>query len=144
MADLGDGDLESLSTTTGWPIQTTEAFNRRQFVPGLGRDTEAVGAAFAAPLGVPVGPYAAGETLVLMQISERTEADAQLFDVMKSQLRAQMEAQLAQSRAIAWIEAIRDEAIVVDHRDRLNQSADQVAIPPLIYNPDPWLAATLA
>jgi peptidyl-prolyl cis-trans isomerase D len=132
MADLGDGDLESLAATTGWPIQTTEAFNRRQFVPGLGRDTEAVGAAFAAPLGVPVGPYAAGEALVLIQISERTEADAQLFDVMKTQLRAQMEAQLAQSRAIAWIEAIRDDAIVVDHRDRLNQSADQVALPPLI------------
>ncbi|TFG65562.1 MAG: hypothetical protein E4H28_03955 [Gemmatimonadales bacterium] len=132
MAELGDGDLESLAAATGWPLQTTGAFGRRQFVPGLGRDTEAVGAAFAAPIGVPAGPFSAGETLVVLQPAERTEADAQLFDVMKNQLRAQMEAQLSQRRAIAWIEAIREDALVVDHRDLLNQDANQVAAPPLI------------
>jgi len=132
VAELGDGDLQSLAAATGWSLQTTEAFRRRQFVPGLGRDTEAVGAAFAAPIGVPVGPYPAGEVLVVLQLAERTEADAQLFDVLKNQLRAQMESQLVQRRAVAWIEAIRQSAIVVDHRDRLNQNANQVAIPPLI------------
>ena len=132
VAELGDGDLQSLAAATGWSLQTTEAFRRRQFVPGLGRDTEAVGAAFAAPIGVPVGPYPAGGVLVVLQLAERTEADAQLFDVMKNQLRAQMESQLVQRRAVAWIEAIRQSAIVVDHRDRLNQNANQVAIPPLI------------
>lgn len=132
VAELGDGDLQSLAAATGWSLQTTEAFRRRQFVPGLGRDTEAVGAAFAAPIGVPVGPYPAGEVLVVLQLAERTEADAQLFDVLKNQLRAQMESQLVQRRAVAWIEAIRQSAIVVDHRDRLNQNANQAAIPPLI------------
>ena len=46
LAELGDGSLEQLAETTGWPIRTTEPVNRRQFVPGLGRDTEALGAAF--------------------------------------------------------------------------------------------------
>jgi hypothetical protein len=68
----------------------------------------------------------------VLQLAERTEADAQLFDVLKNQLRAQMESQLVQRRAVAWIEAIRQSAIVVDHRDRLNQNANQAAIPPLI------------
>jgi parvulin-like peptidyl-prolyl isomerase len=132
MAELGDGNLESFAAATGWQLQTTGEFSRRQFVPGLGRDTEAVGAAFAAPIGVPSGPYAAGDRLVVIQLDQRTEADAQLFDVMKTQFRAQMESQQAQRRAIAWIEAIREDAIVVDHRDRLNQNADQVVNPPLL------------
>jgi parvulin-like peptidyl-prolyl isomerase len=132
LADMGDIDIESLAADTGWPIQTTEAVTRRQFVPGLGRDTEALGAAFASPVGATVGPFAAGDDFVVLRVDQRTEADGQLFDVMKSQLRAQMEAQLSQRRAVAWIEALRQEAVVVDHRDRLNQNVDQVAIPPLI------------
>jgi len=132
LADLGDADIESLAADTGWPIQTTEAVTRRQFVPGLGRDTEALGAAFASPLGVTDGPFAAGENFVVLRVDQRTDADGQLFDVMKSQLRAQMEAQLSQRRAVAWIEALRQQAVVVDHRGRLNQNVDQVAIPPLI------------
>lgn len=132
MAELGDRDLESFASETGWTLQTTAAFGRRQFVPGLGRDTEAVGAAFAAPIGAVTGPYAAGGTLVVLRVDERTEADAQLFDTMKSQLRAQMEAQIAQRRAFAWIEGLRENAVVVDHRDRLNRNVDQVAVPPMM------------
>ncbi|MFQ5529097.1 MAG: SurA N-terminal domain-containing protein [Gemmatimonadota bacterium] len=132
VAELGDGGIESLAADTGWPLQTTESVTRRQFVPGLGRDTEALGAAFASPIGVTDGPFAAGENIVVLRVDRRTDADAQLFDVMKSQLRAQMEAQLSQRRAVAWIEALREQATVVDHRDRLNQEVDQVAIPPLI------------
>ncbi len=132
VAKLGDGDIESFASATGWTLRTTEAFGRRQFVPGLGRDTEAIGAAFAAPLGATTGPYSAGEMLVVFRVDLRLEADAQLFDVMKSQLRAQMEAQIAQRRAFAWIEGVRESAVVVDLRDRLNQNANQVAPPPLM------------
>lgn len=132
VAELGDGDITSLASATGWTLQSTAAFGRRQFVPGLGRDTEAVGAAFAAPVGATTGPYAAGETLVVLRVDKRTEADGQLFDAMKSQLRAQMEAQIAQRRAFAWIEGLRENAVVVDHRYRLNQNVNQVAIPPLM------------
>ncbi len=132
VAELGDGDIEPFASATGWTLQTTAAFGRRQFVPGLGRDTEAVGAAFASPIGATTGPYAAGETLVVLRVDERTEADAQLFDVMKSQLRAQLEAQIAQRRAFAWIEGLRENALVVDHRYRLNQNSNQTALPPLM------------
>ncbi|MDH3427246.1 MAG: peptidyl-prolyl cis-trans isomerase, partial [Gemmatimonadota bacterium] len=132
VADLADGDIVTLASDGGWPLRTTEAVSRRQFVPGLGRDTEAVGAAFALPIGVTDGPFDAGENLAVLRVDRRTEADAQLFDVMKSQLRAQMEAQLSQRRAVAWIEALREQAVVVDHRGRLNQNVDQVVVPPLI------------
>ena len=121
--------LEALAASTGWPQATAGPFGRREFVAGLGRDTEAVGAAFAAPVGTVSGPYAAGDHLVVLRVDRRTEADGQLFAVMKDQVKAQLTQQLAQRRMTQWMEAVRSEATVVDHRDRLTQGAD-VAPPP--------------
>ncbi|MFW6088176.1 MAG: SurA N-terminal domain-containing protein [Gemmatimonadota bacterium] len=43
VAELPDRTIEGLASATDWPTATTEPFNRLQFVPGLGRATEAVG-----------------------------------------------------------------------------------------------------
>lgn len=130
---LEDPTIEALAEANGWPVATTEPFGRRDFVPGLGRDTEAIGAAFAAPPGVVTGPYDAGDPLVILRVDERTEADRALFSAMKSQLRQQIAFSIAQQRSSQWLEALREEAVVVDHRDRLNRSADaQPVTPPLM------------
>lgn len=130
---LADPTIEALAGATGWPTGTAGPFGRREFVQGLGRDTEAVGAAFVLPIGSLGGPYAAGERLVFLRVDERTEADAQLFAAMKQQVKAQVAARMAQQRAAEWLESLRSEAVVVDHRDRLNQPADaQPVVPPLI------------
>lgn len=130
---LEDPTIEALAEANGWPVATTEPFGRRDFVPGLGRDTEAIGAAFAAPPGVVTGPYDAGDPLVILRVDERTEADRALFSAMKRQLRQQVAFSIAQQRSSQWIEALREEAVVVDHRDRLNRSADaQPVTPPLM------------
>lgn len=130
---LDDPTIEALAEANGWPVATTEPFGRRDFVPGLGRDTEAIGAAFAAPLGVVTGPYAAGDRLVILRVDERTEADRALFTAMKGQMRQQVAFDLAQQRASLWLEALREEAVVVDHRDRLDRAADAPpATPPLM------------
>ncbi|MFW6085494.1 MAG: SurA N-terminal domain-containing protein [Gemmatimonadota bacterium] len=129
--ELEDPTIEALAEATGWPVDTTEAFGRQEFVPGLGRDTEAVGAAFAAPLNEVTGPYDAGDHLVILRVDERTEADRELFAAMKGQMRRQVAVGIARQRASQWLEALRDEATVVDHRDRLDRSADaQPAAPP--------------
>lgn len=125
--------IEALVEATGWPVATTGTFGRREFVPGLGRDTEAIGAAFVAPLGVVTGPYDAGDPFVILRVDERTEADRALFLAMKGELRRQLAFSIAQRRASQWLEALREEAVVVDHRDRLNRSADaQPVTPPLM------------
>jgi len=133
LADRPERTIEALTAATGWPVATTEPFNRRQFVPGLGRDTEAIGAAFTAPPGTLVGPVDAGERLVFLRVDERTEADAELFSVMKGQVKREIAARMAQQRAVQWLEALREEAVVVDLRQRLNQPVeDQPVIPPMI------------
>lgn len=132
MESLSEPTIEALTAATGWSEATAGPFGRREFVAGLGRDTEAVGAAFAASIGVMSGPYAAGDNLVVLRVDRRTAADGQLFAVMKDQVKAQLAQQMAQRRMTQWMEAVRSEAQVVDYRDRLNQSADAASLPPLI------------
>lgn len=133
LADLPEPTIEALAAATGWPVATTEPFNRRQFVPGLGRASEAVGAAFAAPIGTLVGPFQAADRLAFLRVDERMEADADVFSLTKNQLKVEIAGLMAQQRAVEWLEALREEAIVVDHRDRLNRPVeDQPFVPPLI------------
>lgn len=121
---LQDRTIEALAAATGWSEATAGPFGRSEFVAGLGRDTEAVGAAFGAPIGAMSGPYDAGDHLVVLRVDRRTEADGQLFAVMKGQVKAQLAQQIAQQRMTQWMEAVRSEAEVVDHRGRLNQGAN--------------------
>jgi len=132
MEGLSERTIEALTAATGWPEATAGPFGRREFVAGLGRDTEAVGAAFAASIGVTSGPYGVGDHVVVLRVDRRTAADGQLFGVMKGQVKAQLAQQMAQRRMTQWMEALRSEAQVVDYRDRLNQSADAASLPPLI------------
>lgn len=133
VAELPEPTIEALAAATGWPVATTEPFNRLQFAPGLGRATEAVGAAFTAPVGTLVGPYETTDRLVLLRVDERTDADADVFSLTKDQLKAEIATRLAQQRAGQWLEALREKAVVVDHRDRLNRPVeDQPVVPPLI------------
>jgi len=111
--------LEAAAESLGWTYGQAGPFLRGQFVQGLGRGTEAVGAAFGASLGTIEGPYDAGDAIVFLQVDERTEADVERFQVMRGQLRAQMESQTSQLSVDRWVQALRDDAEVVDLRDRL-------------------------
>jgi parvulin-like peptidyl-prolyl isomerase len=123
-ATLPDGlALEEAADRLGWEIGTAGPFNRQQFANGLGRNTEAVGAAFAAPLGQTVGPVDAGESVVFLRVDGRTEANPEMFVAVREQLRSQLQMQEAQANVTEWIDGLRETATIVDRRDRLNQAA---------------------
>lgn len=111
--------LAAAAESLGWTYGQAGPFLRGQFVQGLGRGTEAVGAAFGALPGTVQGPYDAGDAIVFLRVDERTEADIARFQVMRGQLRAQMESQMSQMSVDRWVQALRDEAEIVDLRDRL-------------------------
>ena len=111
--------LEAAAESLGWTYGQAGPFLRGQFVQGLGRGTEAVGAAFGATPGTIEGPYDAGDAIVYLQVDERTEADVERFQVMRGQLRAQMESQMSQMSVDRWVQALREDAEIIDLRDRL-------------------------
>ena len=55
----------------GWVGGTAGPFSRVDFVQGLGRNTEAVGAAFGLPAGQTAGPYEAGDLMVVIRVDDR-------------------------------------------------------------------------
>ncbi len=111
--------LEAAAEARGWTFGQAGPFLRGQFVQGLGRGTEAVGAAFGAAPGSIQGPFDAGDAIVFLRVEERTEPDTGTFQVLRGQLRAQMESQLAQMSVDQWVEALRENAEIIDLRDRL-------------------------
>ena len=111
--------LEAAAESLGWSYGQAGPFVRGQFVQGLGRGTEAVGAAFGATPGTIQGPYDAGDAIVILRVDERTEPDTELFQTMRGQLRAQMESQMSQTSVDRWIQALRDNAEIIDLRARL-------------------------
>ena len=111
--------LEAAAESLGWTHGQAGPFLRGQFVQGLGRGTEAVGAAFGATPGTIEGPYDAGDAIVYLRVDGRTEADVERFQVMRGQLRAQMESQMSQMSVDRWVQALREAAEVIDLRDRL-------------------------
>ena len=115
--------LEDAAARFGWTTGTAGPFTRRQFAAGLGRNTEAVGAAFAAPLGQNIGPLDAGDAVVFLRVDDRTQANPELFVAVREQLRSQMQMQASQANVSRWIAGLRETATIVDRRDRLNQQA---------------------
>ena len=116
-----DATLSDIAQRTGWPEQVTQPFTRIQFVPGLGRDTEAVGAAFGLPPGQVGGPADAGETVVLLEVMERSEPSPEAFEAAKEAIRAQLTLQLQRQQLEQWLQGLRERADVRDLRDRLVQ-----------------------
>jgi len=120
--------LEDGASRFDWTVGTAGPFTRRQFAAGLGRNTEAVGAAFAAPPGEIAGPLDAGDAVVFLRVDDRTQANPELFVAVREQLRSQMQLQAAQANVTRWIEGLRETATIVDLRDRLNRRAAAAAL----------------
>ncbi|MCL7957801.1 MAG: SurA N-terminal domain-containing protein [marine benthic group bacterium] len=118
--------LEAAAEALGWTYGQAGPFTRGQFVQGLGRGTEAVGAAFGSPIGTVMGPFDAGDGVVFLRVEQRNAPDSEMFQVVRGQLRSQLESQLSQTSVNRWVQALRDEAEIVDLRDRLRAQQGQV------------------
>jgi peptidyl-prolyl cis-trans isomerase D len=123
---LSAGSLEEAAEMLGWTFGQTGSFTRGQFVQGLGRGTEAVGAAFGSPIGTVAGPFDAGDGIVFIRVEQRNAPNSEMFQVVRGQLRSQLESQLSQTSVSQWVQALRDEAEIVDLRDRLRAQQEQV------------------
>jgi parvulin-like peptidyl-prolyl isomerase len=117
-----DGGLGKVAAAHGWKVQESSTFSRQDFVPGLGRATQAVGAAFGLPVGSVSDAVDAGGRLALVEVVKRTPADRKQFLQIEGQLRAQMLTQRRQSYVQQWLQALRDHADIQDLRQQLSVS----------------------
>ena len=116
-----DAELAALAADRGWEVRESGSFTRTDFVPGLGRGTEAVGAAFGMEPGQVRGPLDAGDNVAVLELVEKSEVSRQEFEAVKNQYQAQLIAQRQQQWLSQWMEALRENADVQDLRDQLDQ-----------------------
>jgi peptidyl-prolyl cis-trans isomerase D len=106
LQDRGNGN----STSSG-EIQTSEPFNRRGFVPGLGSNPELASDLFAAEKGQWLDQaYQVGNAYVLARLSERVPAEQEQWEEQKSMWMSSMNRTRAQAFLQAYLQGLRDKA----------------------------------
>lgn len=121
----GRRTLQQVAEENGLDLVEPGPFSRVDFVPGLGRQNAAVGAAFGLEVGQ-VGRVVATEAnAFIIQSISRTEADREEFETMKPIYRIQAVQAIQQQRLGEWLEGLREATRVVDRRAEVFRAAEE-------------------
>lgn len=119
----GPGGLEAAAASKDVPVAKSEMFTRPQFVPGLGRLNEAVGAAFTLPVGAVSTPIVTDQGVFVIRVDRRVPADSATWEGQKETQRREAIGAIQQLRVRTFLSEIRKNAKVDDRRKELNASA---------------------
>ena len=114
--------LEAAAKDAGRKVDQTTMFSRASLVPGLGQYTEAVGAAFALPVGAVSQPVKTQEAAYVLRVDKRVVADSAAWDKQKPAQRQLRLNQLRQTKVQMFMSDLRRAAKIVDHRKEINTS----------------------
>ena len=125
----GTGGLEAAAKARDVTVATTQLFTRPQFVPGLGRLNEAVGAAFTLPVGVVGKPVVTDQGVFVLRVDRRIQADSTSWAAQKETQRRDAISAIQQLRVRTFLSELRKEAKVDDRRKELNAASRAQATP---------------
>jgi peptidyl-prolyl cis-trans isomerase D len=109
----------------GLTVTQSEMFTRPQFVAGLGRFNAAVGAAFSLPVGAVSSAIVTDQGVVVLRVERRIEADKATWEAQKETQRREAISSIQQLRVRTFLNEIRKDAKVEDHRKEINAMARQ-------------------
>jgi parvulin-like peptidyl-prolyl isomerase len=113
----GGAVLANVAAELGLEVRNAGPFSRNDFVPGLGRQNAAIGAAFGLGPGQVSDVVATPANAYVVELLSRTEADSTVWLGQTAQQREAAVRILQQQRLQEWIEALRAAARIVDRRD---------------------------
>jgi peptidyl-prolyl cis-trans isomerase D len=109
-------NLEQTAQAKNLKVEHPPAFTRISPVPGLGRLNEAVGAAFALPVGAVGAPVRTNDGVFVIRVDRRVESSKAEFEKQKAAQRQTVLSSLRQQRVRAFLENLRRTATVDDRR----------------------------
>jgi parvulin-like peptidyl-prolyl isomerase len=109
--------LENVAADMQLEVRSAGPFSRTDFVPGIGRQNAAIGAAFGLAPGDVGGAVATPVNAFVLQVVSRTEADSTAWLAQAPQQREIAIGTRQQVRLSEWIEALRGAADINDRRD---------------------------
>ncbi len=113
----GPSALAELAARDSVEIKTVEPFNRSGFVPGIGRDQNFIGAAFALKgeeFSKPVKGLRGSYILQLVQLDRFDESD---YNAKKEAIRSQLAGNAKQQAFNDWYTDLKSKADIEDHRE---------------------------
>ncbi len=119
VAAAKSGTLEAAAAAKGLTVEKSAAFSRVDAVPALGQFSQAVGAAFAVPVGQIDGPFRAVDGMVVMRVDSRVDAARATFDAQKDAQRSQVTQSLRQQKIDEYLGNLRDHSRVDDRRTKV-------------------------
>ncbi|HVE79278.1 MAG TPA: peptidyl-prolyl cis-trans isomerase [Gemmatimonadaceae bacterium] len=114
-----ESSLEEAARARGLQVQKSNAFTRVAFVPGLGTLNEAVGAAFALPVGAVGAPVRTSDGVFVLRVDRRANADRAAWEAQKAQQRQQVIQQYREQRVREFLANLRKEADIEDRRKEI-------------------------
>ena len=101
-------------------------FTRVGGAEGIGRLNEAIGAAFALPLGVVSAPIKTYDAIFVERVDSRMVADSATWAKQKDVQRTQVLSQLRQQRVREFLTNLRDNANIADRRKEVEAANRQL------------------
>ena len=108
--------LETAATEAHLKVATSPRFTPTAYVPELGQMNEAVGAAFALPVGAISTPLTTGHAVFVFRVDRRVNADHDAWEKQKEQQRQQLLTTLRDQRVREYLDDLRQVASITDNR----------------------------
>jgi peptidyl-prolyl cis-trans isomerase D len=112
--------LEAAAQQAGKKVEQTPMFARGSVVPGLGQFTEAVGAAFALPVGAVSQPIRTSNAADVIRVDKRVLADSAAWVAQKAAQKSARMQQLRDQAVQMYLQDLRKSAKIEDHRKEIN------------------------
>jgi peptidyl-prolyl cis-trans isomerase D len=119
--------MDQVALDRGLEIRTTELFSRNDFVPGLGRQNAAVGAAFGLASEFSDVVLTANNAYIL-EVVDYQPADSLAWEAQKQQQRAALTSTAQQTRLTDWLDGLRNAATIVDNREQVFQAVEDAPL----------------
>ncbi|MBA3579513.1 MAG: peptidylprolyl isomerase [Gemmatimonadaceae bacterium] len=119
--------LEQAAAARSLQVGKSDVFTRTTPAQGLGRLNEAVGAAFALPVGAVGAPVRTEDAVFVLRVDRRTQSDRAEFEAQKATLRQQQTSAYRQQRLQEFIQNLRDVADIDDNRKSVARAQAQAA-----------------
>jgi peptidyl-prolyl cis-trans isomerase D len=122
------GGMDAAARAANLQVVRPPAFTRVDSVPGLGRFSKPIGAAFGLSAGAVSAPVRDENGLYVLRVDRRSNASRAEFDKQKETLRRQRLQQLRQQRLQLFLEDLRRSASIEDHRRDINAAARRIEL----------------
>jgi len=111
--------LEDAAAAAGLSVRQTPFFSRRDFVPGVGRGNEFIGASFGIPVGSIAGPIKTEtpERYYIIRAEGGQQATQEGFAAQRMELANQVLQRKRQELLTAWMDGLMKRTKVEDYRN---------------------------